>query len=800
MEVVTNPIGFNQGSPVQGKDFPGTIKKFHREGGRLYFDADNSKLEVRVISDEILRFRFNQDYFARDFSYAIDPAIVEKAVRAEVTENEINYILETAAIRVLINKLNLQIRIETLTGEVICEDENGYHWEPNAGYGGNYVYCSKHIQTNEVFYGLGDKPCDLNLRGKRFLNWGTDTYGFAKEQDPLYRNIPFYYGLHDGMGYGLFFDNSYQTFFDFGFENPSIASFWAEGGEMCYYFIAGPELLRVAENFTQLTGRPELPPLWALGYQQSKWSYYPESMVREIASEFRTREIPCDVIHLDIDYMDGYRCFTWDKERFPDPPKMIDDLKKDGFETVLILDPGIKIDPDYLVFRDALEKGYFCRRQDGDLMRGKVWPGDCNFPDFTNPEVRSWWSDLVAPLVQLDRVGGIWNDMNEPAVFEIATFPDDVRHNYDGLDVSHRRAHNVYGMQMARSTYEGMKKHNPQERPFVLTRSGFAGVQRYSAVWTGDNVSSWEHLWIANIQCQRISVSGISFCGTDIGGFIGNPDGELFVRYIQMAVFHPFFRGHSSKDHGNKEPWSFGPSFEPLIRKAIELRYQLLPYIYTTFHQYVNKGTPMIRPLAFIAQHEKETLLRMDEFGFGDQLLICPIKEAATFSRKMFLPAGNWYNYWNSKMVKGGHEIAVDAPLDQFPLFVKAGAVVPHFPVIQHTKTVIKEVTLHVYYGTNRHVSYAYWDGNDGYEYRAGKYCLQKFTVFGNRRQLRIICDTSGVLAFPHDSLKVVIHGLPFVPKIYEVDDQVTKVTSRHKTKELTISLAGSFHKIKIHH
>ncbi|MBL0342489.1 MAG: DUF5110 domain-containing protein [Bacteroidetes bacterium] len=432
-------------------------------------------------------------------------------------------------------------------------------------------------------------------------------------------------------------------------------------------------------------------------------------------------------------------------------------------------------------------------------MRGKVWPGECNFPDFTNPKVRAWWSDLTA-VFKDQEVSGVWNDMNEPAVFEIGTFPDDVRHNYDGLDVSHRRGHNVYGMQMARATYEGLKKHQPEKRPFVLTRSGFAGVQRFSAVWTGDNVSSWEHLWIANIQCQRLSVSGISFCGTDIGGFIGVPDGELFVRYIQMAIFHPFFRGHSSNDHGNKEPWAFGPSFEPLIKKAIELRYQLLPYIYTTFYQYVTKGTPMIRPLSFIAQHEKESCLRMDEFGFGDQLLICPIKEAASFSRKMYLPIGNWYNYWTSKQVKGGHEITVEANLDQFPFFVRAGAVLPHFPVIQHTKEEVKELTLHIYYSVNRHVSYLYTDANEGYGYKTGEYLNQKFTVFGNRRQMRIICDKTGSFKPGYDKYNIEIHGLPFIPKGYEIDDKATKLPARQKSKSISFTISGEFHKIKILH
>lgn len=784
---------------LPGKDFPGIIHHYYKEEGRYYFDAEKTRLEVKIVSDNIIRFRFNPDYFATDFSYAIDPAMAPQTFTDNFRESDTSYHLSTAGFHILIDKTNLKIRIENLNGDVVCEDENGYHWEPNPGYGGNYVYCSKRIQTAECFYGLGDKPCDLNLRGKRFLNWGTDTYGFAKEQDPLYRNIPFYYGLHNGIGYGLFFDNSFQTFFDFGHENHEVVSFWAEGGEMSYYFIGGPELLTVAENFTVLTGKPELPPLWALGYHQSKWSYFPESVVKDIAREFRERKIPCDAIHLDIDYMDGFRCFTWDKTRFPDPEKMINELQQDGFETVLIVDPGIKIDKNYFVYTDALKAGHFCKRQDGDLMFGKVWPGECNFPDFTNPKVRAWWSDLIAPLTR-QKIGGIWNDMNEPAVFEIGTFPDDVRHDYDGLDVSHRRGHNVYGMQMARSTYEGLKKHQPFKRPFVLTRSGFAGVQRYSAVWTGDNISSWEHLWIANMQCQRLSVSGISFCGSDVGGFIGTPDGELFVRYIQMAIFHPFFRGHSSNDHGNKEPWAFGASFEPLIRKAIELRYQLLPYIYTTFYRYVKQGTPMIRPLAFIAQHETETHLRMHEFGFGDQLLICPIKEPATFSRRMYLPKGNWFNYWTDKAEKGGQEIIVAAPLDQIPLFVKAGAVLPLYPVIQHTKTVVNEITLHVYYAEHRHVSHFYMDDNEGYRYENGESCLMKFTVFGNRRQFRIICESKGNYQKQGLQYRIVLHGLPFVPKSYDIDDIEMKVSSRHRKKEMSFTAPQGFRKIRISH
>jgi len=359
--------------------------------------------------------------------------------------------------------------------------------------------------------------------------------------------------------------------------------------------------------------------------------------------------------------------------------------------------------------------------------------------------------------------------------------------------------HNVYGMQMARATYEGLKQFTPEKRPFVLTRSGFSGVQRYAAVWTGDNVASWEHIWVANMQCQRLSISGISFCGTDIGGFIGEPDGELFVRYIQMAIFHPFFRGHSSSDQGDKEPWAFGAAYEALIRKSIELRYQLIPYIYTTFWQYVNKGTPMIRPLAFLAQDDVETHMRMDEFGFGDQMLICPINVSASSGRAVYLPKGNWYYYWNDKQFKGGHEYHVEAPLDRFPLFVKEGAVIPHQPVMQNLDgSPARQITLHVYYSSNRNISYFYEDDGENYSYRQGNFSVKKFTVFGNRRQMRIICEKFGSYKQQYTECRMVIHGLPFRPNHFRINDMEVVLPKRLRDKTVTISVPADFNRIQI--
>jgi len=780
------------------KNYPSEIVQIKRTGNVFLIEATNCSLEVQVYSSRIIRFRYGIDYLSTDFSYAKAPDFNFTETTIEQIEDDRQFVIKTSEIICRIARDTLSISLFTIDGRLINCDDGGFHWEPNPGFGGHYVYCTKQIQEHENFFGLGDKATSQNLRGKRFLNWGTDTYGFAKEQDPLYRNIPFYFGLHHNISYGIFFDNSFQTFFDFGKESNTHASFWAEGGQMSYYFIYAPMLLQVAEEYCKITGLPELPPKWTLGYHQSKWSYYPESVVKELAGHFRSKAIPCDVIHLDIDYMKGFRCFTWDEERFPDPKKMIAELREQGFKIIVIIDPGIKKDKDYWVFQQALEKNYFCRRQDGDYMEGKVWPGDCYFPDFTHPEVRKWWSGLYKELME-QGVSGVWNDMNEPAVFEIATFPDDVRHNYDGLNVSHRMGHNVYGMQMARATYEGLKQFVPEKRPFVLTRSGFSGVQRYAAVWTGDNVASWEHIWVANMQCQRLSVSGISFCGTDIGGFIGEPDGELFVRYIQMAIFHPFFRGHSSSDQGDKEPWAFGAAYEALIRKSIELRYQLIPYIYTTFWQYVNKGTPMIRPLAFLAQEDVETHMRMDEFGFGDQLLICPINKSASSGRSVYLPKGNWYYYWNDKYYRGGHEYDIEAPLDRFPLFVKEGAVIPHQPVVQHlNENTPQPITLHIYYSVNRNVSYFYEDDGDNYSYKEGNLSVKKFTVFGNRRQMRIICEKTGAYQSANAECRLVLHGLPFRPHQLMIDDKEISLSRRLRDKTLTINVAANFSRIKV--
>ncbi len=787
----------------KGNLYPNEILHYNRDKDRFYFTTQNGViLEITVIQDRTVRFRYaTENNFQPDFSYAIDPEAKRGYSHLDILETSTEYIIETAVLQVLVDKKTLRTQISDLNGNIINEDELGFHWEENYEYGGNTVKMGKITQNTESYYGMGDKATHSNLKGKRVNNWVTDSYAYGKDHDPLYKAIPFYIGLHGGQAYGIFFDNSFRTHFDFAHERRSTTSFWAEGGEMNYYFFYGPEMFKVVRAYTNLTGAPELPPLWALGYHQSKWSYFPESNVKAIAKKFRDLKIPCDAIYLDIDYMDGFRCFTWDKKRFPEPKRMIDELNEDGFKTVVMIDPGIKIDKNYWVYQEAMEKDYFCKRADGPYMKGKVWPGECNFPDFTNPDVREWWAELYKEFMAEIGVHGVWNDMNEPAVMEVPTktAPLDTRHDYDGHPCSHRKAHNVYGMQMVRATYEGVKRYVYPKRPLVITRAAYSGTQRYSSTWTGDNVATWEHLWIANVQMQRMCMSGYSFVGSDIGGFAEQPNGELFARWIQLGIFHPFCRVHSSGDHGDQEPWSFGKEITDIVRKFIELRYQLLPYLYTMFWRYSKEGKPMLQPIVCFDQEDAQTHFRTDEFIFGEQILICPVQEPNAQGRRMYLPRGEWYNFWTDEIVEGGKEKWVVADLDKIPMFIKAGAIIPKYPVQQYVGELeIEELILDIYYSEGEENSTVYEDGQDGYAYERGKYSLRNFKLLGKKKGLTIQQFKDGTFITSYETFKINLHGLPFKVAEVQVDNEKVALKDIMPNGESIIRVSKDFTQLRI--
>jgi alpha-glucosidase len=781
------------------KQYLSSVLTVKKENNRYYFSDGDAKVEVRIVSDEIIKVRLApHGVFLDDFSYAV-PQIDQRVSTYKFDEKEEYYTISTNVVTCKVVKENFHISfIDNITGVVMNQDSEAMHWEENVEFGGYYVFAAKECMPEENFFGLGDKSGNFNLKGRKFQNWNTDAYSFGWDQDPLYRTIPFYTSIHQNSSYGIFFDNTFRSYFDFAREDSTKTSFWADGGELQYYYIHGPHMMDVVKRYQSLTGTHQLPPKWAIGYHQCRWSYYPESKVREVAQGFRDHKIPCDAIYLDIDYMDGYRCFTWNKKYFPDPKKMIKELANMGMKTVVMIDPGIKVDDNYWVFKEGKDNNFFCRRSDDYFMEGHVWPGRCQFPDFTNPKVRDWWGNLYKELVDIG-VAGFWNDMNEPAVFGAGTFPNDVRHNYEGFRGSHRKAHNVYGMQMVRATYDGLKKLQKNKRPFTITRAGYSGMQRYASVWTGDNVATWEHLKMGNIQCQRMSISGVPFCGTDIGGFSGEPDGELFTRWIQLGVFSPFMRAHSAGDTAEREPWSFGEPFTSINRKFIELRYQLMPYIYSVFWEHHRYGFPILRPLVMLQQENVDTHFRQDEFTFGDKILVCPVLEQGQTSRKVYLPKGQWVNFWSDEMLNGGAEYEISAPLDTMPLFVRAGSVIPEYPVMQYVnEKPIDEVLLNVYYAGYEVNSFIFEDHGDTFAYEQEIYLEKKFTVKGDDKNLYIEQAIEGLYTPNYELYNYQIIGLPFSVQKIVIDDKEVQDFTLDERGRLRFKSNKNFMRIKI--
>ncbi|MDZ7658161.1 glycoside hydrolase family 31 protein [Fodinibius sp.] len=786
---------------------PNAIADYQVQEQTVFVRSENDiELRVTVHTPEIIQLRYVlEGDRPTDFSYAIAPDF--NPDNAEFSTRETDQYLEitTDSLICKISQKDMKVSFLDSSGTELCKDAKPFHRKDSIMKGITEVKITKEAPEGTHYFGLGDKITDDGmLRGKSFQNWNTDAYAYELDEhrDPLYRSIPFFTAINkDGNAYGIFMDNTFRSHFDFDSDDNNTCTFSAEGGCMNYYFIYGPDPTTVTERYTTLTGTPELPPLWGLGYHQCRWSYYPEERVRTLAKTFREKEIPCDALYLDIDYMDDYRVFTWNNDRFPDPKKLISDLKEDGFETIVMIDPGIKVDGDYEIYQQGLKNDYFCKRPDGELMIGPVWPPKTVFPDYTHPEVRQWWGDLYKDLLTEKGVSGVWNDMNEPAVFEVKakTFPDNIRHHYEGEGVSHKKAHNIYGMQMARASYKGIKKHNQGKRPFLLTRANFSGGQRYAALWTGDNIANWEHLRHALEQCVRLSISGYSFVGTDIGGFVEQPSAELFTRWLQLGIFHPLFRNHTMgydaegadvvkedqakqkkiQSDDNQEPWTFGQKYTHINRSVIELRYRLLHYLYTAFHKYVEHGTPILRPTTFHNQVDAKSVNSQNTFMFGDHILVAPVIKKGARGRKTYLPSGHWYDYRTNELLEGGKTHQVDAPISEIPFFIKAGTVLPLREVMQYTQERDPELLeLNVYYGTQVSESHLYEDQGEGFTHNEGDYRLTKFQFESNPQEktLRLSADREGAFTPKYDTVKINLIGLPFEPEGVEADGRSVSI------------------------
>ena len=690
----------------------GPVASFTKSEKAVVFNCrDNSQVQVTILAPDLVRVRasFTKPIPTRDHSWAIAKTDWQTP-RWSLRETPEAVLITTDEIEVVVRRSPLLIEFrDAKTHAVINADEQPMAFDgkgllkdmvfdPKAG---SFVAASKKLGFNEHFYGLGEKAARLDKRRSSFINWNSDTPGYTEGKDPIYQTVPFYTGLENGSAYGIFFDNSYRSYFDFGKSSQQRAWFGAEGGEMNYYFFYGPRLKKILSRYADLTGHMPMPPLWALGNQQSRWSYYPDKMVEEVVSEYRKRDLPLDVVYLDIDYMQGYRVFTWDRSRFPNPKALSERVGKQGVKLVTIVDPGVKHQPvstgtgrvtsttpelepqdqRYYVFDDGVQKKYFQHRANGDLFVPRVWPGESVFVDYTLPAAREWWGALHRAYLD-NGVAGIWTDMNEPADFVDQTGKNqiDVVSYDEGEKSTHAKNRNVFALLMARATYEGLEKLRPNQRPYVITRAGYAGVQRYSTMWTGDTNSTWEALQLNIPMFTTLGLSGEPFVGSDIGGFIGRGSGELLVRSYQVGFLAPFCRNHKVIDGYDGEPWRFGQHYEDIIRRYLKLRYRLLPFLYTTLEEAHRTGVPLFRPLMLNYQDDPNTYNLDDQFMVGNDLLVAPILKPDVVQRLVYLPKGVWYDYWTNKKYEGGKMISVDAPLETVPMFVRAGAVIPMWP------------------------------------------------------------------------------------------------------------------------
>ncbi|HEU5230030.1 MAG TPA: TIM-barrel domain-containing protein [Ktedonobacteraceae bacterium] len=628
------------------------------------------------------------------------------------------------------------------------------------------IRLTRPLASEERIYGLGERTGPMNKRGQTFPIWNVDPpLRHNAETSTMYTSIPFYIGLQleTGRAYGMLIDHTGLITMDIGHSEASEVNITLEGDSMVAYFFVGPTPADVLRQYADLTGSMPLPSRWAIGHHQCRWSYMSEQQVLELAATLRQRQHPCDAIWLDIDYMQGYRDFTWNSATFPDPARMTQQLHEQGFHLVTIIDPGIKVDEEYSIYQQGMQNDYFCRYEQGDLFLGSVWPGTCVFPDFSRSQVRQWWGELYQQLLA-QGVDAFWNDMNEPALTNFfsstqqdqlaveekeeqeqdesllhgKTMDNTVLHRAggdqpsgpDGPPVLHKFFHNAYGMEMARATYEGLNRLRPNSRPFVLTRSGTAGVQRYAAVWTGDNSSIWEHIPLAISMCLNLGMSGVPLVGADIGGFWGDSTGELLARFAQLGALMPFSRNHNAMGNVDQEPWAFEEPYESAYRKAIATRYQLMPYLYTLFYQAATRGEPVMRPLYYHYPQDQQACDVEDAFLIGDALLSAPVFEQGATSREVYLPASTWFDYWDGTAYPGGGTSEIPAPLDRWPLLVRGNSILPSSSVMQYAdERAADPMTFTCYMATDGLASYTlYEDDGNTQDYKNGAFALTEIS------------------------------------------------------------------------
>ena len=715
--------------------------------------ADGVTLQVNALRDDLLRVRmWKGDAVPEDASWAVLPESRTSSV--PVTPEARGF--STKALRVSVDD-HLLLTVTDLQGNVLQKDAAPVLWE------GTRFEVSKQRSFNDHFFGLGDKPGPLDRGGQVFTMWNTDAFGWQESTDPIYKSIPFFLDIKQGRTLGVFLDNTWRTNFDFGRADETRYTFGSLNGPIDYYLLCGPEPKQVVTGWAWLTGPTPLPPLWALGFQQSRYTYFPETQLREIATRLRKDRIPSDVLWLDIDFQHDNWPFTVNEKAFPNFKGMVQDLADEHFKLVVITDLHVARQPNvgYAPYDSGIAGDHFVKNPDGSIYVGKVWPGPAVFPDFTQAQTRQWWGGLFKDFVK-DGVAGFWNDMNEPAVFDGPgkTMPNDVQHRIDEpgfrkRTATHLEIHDIFGMQNSRATEEGELTLRPNERPFVMTRATYAGGQRYATTWTGDNSSTWNHLRMTIPQLVNLGLSGFSLAGADVGGFAGSPPPDLLTKWIELSAFQPIDRDHSAKGTRMHEVWVDGPQQENIRRRYIEERYRLMPYLYTVAEETSHDGLPIDRPLFLEFPYATDDGTPYDlttggsEFLFGSRILVAPNpspEEIAPYA--IHLPPGTWYDYWTGGQVSGGtlagtldleqrdkviaqKPLMVTPTLDQLPVYVRGGSILPIAPLTQSTSEVPNgPLTLRVFLPTSGEAcaGEVYTDDGHSFDFRNGEFARVHFT------------------------------------------------------------------------
>lgn len=702
------------------------------------------------------------------------PFLLAEDVRPSRNEFELKatthgYRLETSALLVdITTKPHWLIRFSDKEGRVLQEDTPGDGFGTSFQGGRHHLFKSLH--PNERFLGLGEALGPIDKRGLGIRMNNTDTYKYGDPRLPMYTNVPFYIGVRDSLLYGFFYHNSTQAYFNLGQSTPDYISITGESGAADYFFIAGNNMSDILERYTYLTGRMPLPPKWALGFHQSRCSYFPQAQVSWIGHTFRQKQIPLDGIVLDADYLHQYQPFRIDSTRFPDMRSLADGLKEQRIELIASVNPGIAVDSTYPAYRDALQADVLLKYPNGKPVRAAIWPNMNHYVDFTSTRGRNWWSKQMKFLADAG-IQGYWNDMNEPAVGG-SYLPDNIQFDMNGAKQHTLQAKNLYGMLMARGSFEAAKMHVPKRRPFVLTRSGFAGVQRYAAVWTGDNTATSEYLqkgWWLNHQ---MGLSGIPFVGDDIGGYIGTTSKELYIRWMQSGAFAPFMRSHKEAFAAANEPWAFGEEAEIISRNYIQLRYRLAPYWYSLFREASLTGAPMVRPLAYY--HPFHPMSYTAPYSYqswiGKQLMFVPVTPEQR-QVDVWLPEGKWYDVHSDQAYAGGRSHRIETVLHHVPLFAQAGAIVPMQRVNQSMQDNSGDTLfLHVYAGADGQQTW-YDDAGDGWGYQQNQFQQRSIRYEESNRRL-IWEESAGSYRSSYRYIAVVWHGIGSENRLFQYANQ----------------------------